>query len=81
MHEVVSMIMNSVQSSSDLPEISVMSFLKERGGYIELLKIILEKELQSASSNPRAELMVESIKREVLADISELRGQVQYFVK
>jgi len=80
-HEVVSMIMNSVQSSSDLPEISVMSFLKERGGYIELLKIILEKELQSASSNPRAELMVESIKREVLADISELRGQVQYFVK
>jgi hypothetical protein len=60
---------------------SVMSFLKERGGYLELLKITLEKELQSAGSNPRAELMVESIKREILADLSELRGQVQYFVK
>jgi hypothetical protein len=80
-HEVVSMIMNSVQNSSELPEMSVMSFLKERGGYLELLKITLEKELQSAGSNPRAELMVESIKREILADLSELRGQVQYFVK
>lgn len=80
-HEVVSMIMNSVQSSSELPEISIMSFLKQRGGYLELLKITLEKELRSASSNPRAELMVESIKREVLADLSELRGQIQYFVK
>ena len=80
-HEVVSMIMNSVQISSELPEISIMSFLKERGGYRELLKVTLEKELRSVSSNPRAELMVESIKREVLADLSELRGQVQYFVK
>ena len=80
-HEVVSMIMNSVQNSSELPEMSVMSFLKERGGYLELIKITLEKELQSAGSNPRAELMVESIKREILADLSELRGQVQYFVK
>ena len=80
-HEVVSMIMNSVQISSELPEICIMSFLKERGGYLELLKITLEKELLSASSNPRAELMIESIRREVLADLSELRGQVQYFVK
>ena len=80
-HEVVSMIMNSVQISSELPEICIMSFLKERGGYLELLKITLEKELLSASSNPRAELMVETIRREVLADLSELRGQVQYFVK
>ena len=80
-HEVVSMIMNSVQNSSELAETSVMSFLKERGGYLELLKIILEKELLSVNSNPRAELMVESIKREILSDLSELRGQVQYFVK
>ena len=80
-HEVVSMIMNSVQNSSELAETSVMSFLKERGGYLELLKIVLEKELLSANSNPRAELMVESIKREILSDLSELRGQVQYFVK
>ncbi len=80
-HEVVSMIMNSVQNSSELAEKSVMSFLKERGGYLELLKSILEKELLSANSNPRAELMVEAIKREILADLSELRGQVQYFVK
>jgi len=80
-HEVVSMIMNSVQNSSELAEKSVMSFLKERGGYLELLKIILDKELLSANSNPRADLMVESIKREILADLSELRGQVQYFVK
>lgn len=80
-HEVVSMIMNSVQNSSELAEKSVMSFLKERGGYIELLKSILDKELLSANSNPRAELMVEAIKREILADLSELRGQVQYFVK
>jgi len=80
-HEVVSMIMNSVQNSSKLAEKSVMSFLKERGGYLELLKIILDKELLSANSNPRANLMVESIKREILADLSELRGQVQYFVK
>ena len=80
-HEVVSMIMNSVQNSSELAEISVMSFLKERGGYLELLKSILDKELLSANSNPRAELMVESIKREILSDLSELRGQVQYFVK
>ena len=80
-HEVVSIIMNSVQISSELPEMCIMSFLKERGGYLELLKITLEKELLSASSNPRAELMVESIRREVLADLSELRGQVQYFVK
>jgi CRISPR/Cas system-associated exonuclease Cas4 (RecB family) len=58
-----------------------MAFLKERGGYLELLKIILDKELQSANSNPRAELMVETIKREILADLSELRSQVQYFVK
>lgn len=75
------MIMNSVQNSSELAEKSVMSFLKERGGYLELLKIILDKELLSANSNPRADLMVESIKREILADLSELRGQVQYFVK
>jgi len=80
-HEVVSMIMNSVQNSSELAEKSVMSFLKERGGYLELLKIILDKELLSANSNPRADLMVEAIKREILADLSELRGQVQYFVK
>ena len=80
-HEVVSMIMNSVQNSSELAEKSVMAFLKERGGYLELLKIILDKELQSANSNPRAELMVETIKREILADLSELRSQVQYFVK
>ena len=80
-HEVVSMIMNSVQISSESPEMCIMSFLKERGGYLELLKITLEKELLSASSNPRAELMVETIRREVLADLSELRGQVQYFVK
>ena len=80
-HEVVSMIMNSVQNSSELAEKSVMSFLKERGGYLELLKSILDKELLSANSNPRAELMVEAIKREILADLSELRGQVQYFVK
>ena len=80
-HEVVSMIMNYVQNSSELAEISVMSFLKERGGYLELLKSILDKELLSANSNPRAELMVESIKREILSDLSELRGQVQYFVK
>jgi hypothetical protein len=80
-HEVVSMIMKSVQNSSELAEKSVMSFLKERGGYLELLKFILEKELLSANSNPRAELMVEAIKREILADLSELRGQVQYFVK
>lgn len=80
-HKVVSMIMNSVQNSSDLAEKSVMLFLKERGGYLELLKFILDEELQSANSNPRAELMVESIKREILADLSELRGQVQYFVK
>ena len=80
-HEVVSMIMNYVQNSSELAETSVMSFLKERGGYLELLKSILDKELLSANSNPRAELMVESIKREILSDLSELRGQVQYFVK
>lgn len=80
-HEVVSMIMNSVQNSSELAEKSVMSFLKERGGYLELLKSILDKELLAANSNPRAELMVEAIKREILADLSELRGQVQYFVK
>ena len=80
-HEVVSMIMNSVQNSSELAEKSVMSFLKERGGYLELLRFILDKELLSTKSNPRAELMVEAIKREILADLSELRGQVQYFVK
>ncbi len=80
-HEVVSMIMNSVQNSSELAEKSVMLFLKERGGYLELLKMILDKELILANSNPRADLMVESIKREILADLSELRGQAQYFVK
>lgn len=80
-HEVVSMIMNFVQNSTQLAELSVMTFLKERGGYLELLKIVLEKELLSANSNPRAELMVESIRREILADLSELRGHVQYFVK
>jgi hypothetical protein len=80
-HEVVSMIMNSVQNSSELAEKSVMSFLKERGGYLQLLKSILDKELLTANSNPRAELMVETIKREICADLSELRGQVQYFVK
>ena len=80
-HEVVSKIMNSLQNSSELPEISVLTFLKERGGYLELLKITLEKELLLASSNPRARLMVESIKQEILSDLSELRSQVQYFVK
>jgi len=80
-HEVVSMIMNSVQESSELPKMSVISFLKEQGGYLELLKITLEKELSMASSNPRAELMVDSIRREIMTDLSELRGQVQYFVK
>ena len=80
-HEVVSMIMNSVQNSPEIAEISVMSFLKARGGYLELLKIFLDEELLSMNSNPRAELMVESIKREILADLSELRGQVQYFVR
>ena len=80
-HEVVSEIMNSVQNSSELAEKSVMSFLKERGGYLEFLRLILEKELLSANSNPRAELMLETIRREILADLSELRGQVQFFVK
>ena len=70
-HEVVSKIMNSLQNSSELPEISVLTFLKERGGYLELLKITLEKELLSVSSNPRARLMVESIKQEILSDLSE----------
>jgi hypothetical protein len=59
----------------------VILFFRERGGYLELLKFILDKELLSANSNPRAELMVEAIKREILAELSELRGQVQYFVK
>lgn len=80
-HEVVSMIMKFVQNSTQLAEQSVMSFLKEHGGYLELLKIVLDKEILSANSNPRAELMAESIRREILVDLSELRGQVQYFVK
>jgi hypothetical protein len=80
-HEVVSMIMQTVQNSAGLAEKSVMSFLKERGGYLELLRATLEKELLSANSNPRADLMVESIKREILTDLSEMRGLVQHFVK
>ncbi len=80
-HEVVSMIMNSVETSSESPEVSVMALLRERGGYLELLKNTLDKELNLASSNPRAAIMVDSIRREILASLGELRSQVQYFIR
>jgi len=80
-HKVVSNIMNYVQSSEESPEISVSLYLRTHGGYLDILNITLEKELDSISSNPRARALLESIRSEVKSDLSEMRSQVQFFVK
>jgi len=73
--------MNYVQSSEEAPEVSVSVYLRTHGGYLDILNITLEKELDSISSNPRARALLESIRSEVKSDLSEMRSQVQFFVK
>ena len=80
-HKVVSDIMNYVQSSEESPEISVSLYLRTHGGYLEILNRTLEKELDSITANPRARALLDSIRSEVKSDISEMRSQVQFFVK
>jgi hypothetical protein len=80
-HDVVSQIMTYVQTCDLNPNLAVMSFLKQKGGYAKILKDAVEQELETHRKNPRAVLLIDSVNKEIMENLSLLREQVQFFVK
>lgn len=80
-HTVVSRFVKCIRDCELDPETCVVDYLKSNGGYMNILKDAIEEELSKCAENPRAEAQIPSIRDALWSDLSEIRSQVQYFVK
>lgn len=79
-HALVAKVVDFVESSPETPLQAAMGYLRENGGYVELLKATIEVELDKLKGNPRSEMFMDIFRKELVSEIASLRNQTQFFV-